>query len=95
MALLKVDDAALRLFRQLSSHGELPIVNPCVDEMRPWNVYNLGRSINPCEFETNIFLQSSNELMTTARVLPSLTWNTEWPYLRHHCSQTVAWSSPS
>ena len=72
MALLKVVDAAFRLFRQLSSHGELPIVKPCVDEMTPWKVYSFGRSIKPCEFDTNIFLQSSKELTITARVLPSL-----------------------
>lgn len=90
MPLLNVVDAALRLLRQLSSHGELPMVNPCVDEMSPWKVYNLGRSISPWEFETRIFLQSSKELTTTARVFPSRIWKTELPYWRHHFSHTVA-----
>jgi hypothetical protein len=48
--------AALRRFLQLSSKGELPIVNPeiqqkirdtlpCVDEIKPWKVYRVGRSM--------------------------------------------------
>lgn len=38
---------------------------------------------------------SSKEFTTTARVLPSRIWKTEVLNLRHHPSQTVAWSSPS
>lgn len=71
------------------------MVNPWVLLMTPWNVYSFGLSITAFWFPRSIFLQSSKELTTTARVLPSLIWYAEYLYCRHHFSQTEAWSSPS
>jgi hypothetical protein len=63
--------AAVLRFLVDSSQGLLPMVNPLVDEMTPWKVYSLGRSITLDWLVTSIREASSNELKTTARVFPS------------------------
>jgi hypothetical protein len=44
---------------------------------------------------TRMSRQASNELNTTARVLPNLIWKTGSLFSRHHFSHEEAWSSPS
>ena len=38
--------AALRRFLQESSHGDVPIVNPCDEDTTEWNVWKVGREMS-------------------------------------------------
>lgn len=78
---------------QLSSQGEDPIVNPWVEDITPWKVYNFGRSTTADCRPISIFLQSSKLLTTTALVFPSLIWKTECLYCRHHFYSVVSTDS--
>jgi hypothetical protein len=54
--------AALRRFLHDSSHGEVPIVNPCEEETTVWKVCNVGREMRADWFVIQRWRTESKEL---------------------------------